>query len=215
MRRRFMIAALLPVALFAVACSNSNAQTAGSSGKSTFTIELFGQLAAASYAYPEMAPVVKAEIAKVNAAGGVKGEKVNLVVCNDQGTQAGEQTVLSRPSPTDRWLLSRRLPSRSSRASAVPAGRNDDGREHCASQADYSFTASFPASASQAQVVPVVEKMIKEGCKKVAFIHWEVADRRIYSCAHQEACDRCPCRLPRCQRRGPQVPRTTVQSRQR
>jgi ABC-type branched-subunit amino acid transport system substrate-binding protein len=82
----------LAVSITLSACGSSdNSADPGSSGGaatgSTKPIKLMlvGQLQAAAFAFPDMEDGAKAAAATINAAGGIKGRKVEVTACNDAG----------------------------------------------------------------------------------------------------------------------------------
>jgi ABC-type branched-subunit amino acid transport system substrate-binding protein len=94
MRTAFLAAGVAGVLATAACSSSSNTSsstaanggsTAGGSSGGTIKVMTIGQFQATSFSFPEMADAVKAAIAAANDAGGIKGAKIQVVTCNDQG----------------------------------------------------------------------------------------------------------------------------------
>jgi ABC-type branched-subunit amino acid transport system substrate-binding protein len=95
MRTAFLAAGL--VGLLATAACSSNSSTSSSTGGSanggstagssggTIKVLAIGQFQATSFSFPEMADAVNAAVAAANDAGGIKGAKIQVGTCNDQG----------------------------------------------------------------------------------------------------------------------------------
>ncbi|MDF3313221.1 ABC transporter substrate-binding protein [Rhodococcus sp. T2V] len=60
---------------------------AADDGTSGSGVKVYGILTtqSSSFGFPEMADAMQARVDAVNAAGGVKGQKIDLTICNDQG----------------------------------------------------------------------------------------------------------------------------------
>lgn len=78
------------VALLLAACGSSSTSSSSSSSSSASSgtpIKIMGLgTFQATVAYPEAPPAFKSEVNAINAAGGIKGRKLELTICNDQGS---------------------------------------------------------------------------------------------------------------------------------
>lgn len=190
MRKTPLLIVAIAATLVLGACSSSKGTSASGTGAagagagsgtsaaggdtSPVNIAVLGQFAAPSFAYPEIPLIIQAHVDVVNAAGGVNGHQIKIVVCNDQGTQAGAVSC-ARDATTSNSVAV--LTGYTRYGTAVlplleQAGMSMVGNLPLTPD-DYSSKASFPGSGAQGLAVAAVQKLMKDGCKNVAFIHWD------------------------------------------
>jgi branched-chain amino acid transport system substrate-binding protein len=86
-RRGWTTAGVLATVLLAAACGSSTKSSSGgstSAGSSSIKVMYINTSASTIAGFPEQADSAKAQVAMINAAGGVNGHQVDLAVCNDQ-----------------------------------------------------------------------------------------------------------------------------------
>lgn len=77
----------LATALAVSACGSGGSAKSSSSTGSAGPIKIMGLgTFQATVAYPEAVPAFKSEVSAINKAGGIKGRKLELSICNDQGS---------------------------------------------------------------------------------------------------------------------------------
>lgn len=90
-RQRCMFAASMAVAVtMLVACSSSSTSSAASGAAKTITVMTWSSYTAATLATPENLATVKAGIASLNAAGGINGDHVKLISCDNLNSPDGQ-----------------------------------------------------------------------------------------------------------------------------
>lgn len=171
MKKTYWLTSALALALTLGACSSSGDEP---SADQPIDIALFGQFAAQGFAYPEVPVVIQAAVENLNSAGGINGRKVDLSVCNDQGTQAGA-TKCARDAVTSDAVATIVLQTRYSEA-VLPlfdqANMAMVGNV-ASTSADYTNSASFSTGSPQIGVAGLTQQFISRGCDVITFIHWD------------------------------------------
>jgi ABC-type branched-subunit amino acid transport system substrate-binding protein len=165
------VAAVL--ALAACSSSGSGGSTSNATPANPITIFDFGQHSAPTFAFPNVPKILQAEVAAVNAAGGVNGHQIKLTVCNDQGTLPGATDCARQGTGSDAVaaIADFTLFSGGVLPLFQQAGMAMVGNQ-ALDPADYTNPVSFATVSPTAFSAGIVQHLLEnKSCKVLAFVH--------------------------------------------
>jgi ABC-type branched-subunit amino acid transport system substrate-binding protein len=152
------------------AASSTGSGTAASG--SAINVMGFGTFQSATLSIPDAAPAMQAHVDQINAAGGIGGHKINLIVCDDQNdpntaASCGRQAVSDKVAAV---LIS--FSNNSAQILPILAAANIPAIYNPAvAPADETSTASFPRDSGVMAIYGGLGvQLAKEGCTKVGAV---------------------------------------------
>jgi ABC-type branched-subunit amino acid transport system substrate-binding protein len=152
--------------------ATSSATSTTSASGSTINVMGFGTLQSAVVSVPDAAPAMQARVDEINAAGGIGGHKINLIICDDQN-DPNTAASCGREAVSDK-AVAVLIPFSNNSAQILPilAAANIPAIYNAAlSPADETSPNSFPRDAGVMGIYGGLgQQLAKEGCTKVGAV---------------------------------------------
>lgn len=164
-------AALVALSMAATACGSSAPSSSGSESKADIVVMATGMFESTAFSFPDAEPAMQAKVAVINAAGGIKGHKIKLIVCDDK-LDANTSVGCARKAVSDKVVavISHYLPYGPQVMPILEAAKIPLVYGPFGSDIDGQSPMAFPRDVGIIGYAAVGIELATAGCKKVGAI---------------------------------------------